>query len=53
MKNLELDLYGDVGDPAGIDPAKVVALLRNAEDVTEIECRIIRWAGTLSMASRS
>ena len=30
MKNLEIDLYGDVGDPAGIDPAKVVALLRNA-----------------------
>ena len=29
MKTLKIDLYGDVGDPAGIDPAKVVALLRN------------------------
>ena len=45
MKTLKIDLYGDVGDPAGIDPAKVVALLRNAEDVTEIECRINSMGG--------
>ena len=40
MKTLELDLYGDVGDPAGIDPAKVVALLRNAPDVKAITVRL-------------
>lgn len=40
MKALELDLYGDVGDPAGIDPAKVVALLRNAPDVKAIVVRM-------------
>ena len=37
-KRLELDLYGTVGSfwDDGINAAKVVALLRNAEDVTEI-----------------
>ena len=40
MKTLEIDLYGDVGDPAGIDPAKVVALLRNAPDVKVITVRL-------------
>ena len=37
---LELDLYGDVGDPAGIDPAKVVALLRNAPGARAITVRL-------------
>ena len=40
MKTLELDLYGSVGDPAGIDAAKVVALLRNAPDVKVITVRL-------------
>ena len=40
MKTLELDLYGSVGDPAGINPAKVVALLRNAPDVKAITVRL-------------
>jgi len=40
MKTLKIDLYGDVGDPAGIDPAKVVALLRNAPDVKVITVRL-------------
>lgn len=46
-KRLELDLYGTVGSiwDDGIDAAKVVALLRNAEDVTEIECRINSMGG--------
>jgi len=40
MKTLELDLYGSVGDPAGIDPAKVVALLRGAPDAKTIVVRL-------------
>lgn len=46
-KRLELDLYGTVGSiwDDGINAAKVVALLRNAEDVTEIECRINSMGG--------
>ncbi len=40
MKTLELDLYGDVGAVDGIDPAKVVALLRNAPDVKAIVVRM-------------
>lgn len=40
MKSLELDLYGSVGDPAGIDPAKVVALLRGAPDAKTIVVRL-------------
>jgi len=40
MKTLQLDLYGDVGDPAGIDAAKVVALLRNAPDAKRINIRL-------------
>ena len=40
MKSLELDLYGSVGDPAGIDPAKVVALLRNAPGAKVITVRL-------------
>ncbi len=40
MKTLELDLYGDVGSVYGIDPAKVVALLRNAPDVKAITVRL-------------
>lgn len=40
MRTLELDLYGSVGDPAGIDPAKVVALLRGAPDAKTIVVRL-------------
>ena len=40
MKSLELDLYGSVGDPAGIDPAKVVAILRGAPDAKTIVVRL-------------
>jgi len=40
MQNLELDLYGSVGDPAGIDPAKVVAILRGAPDAKTIVVRL-------------
>ena len=42
MKTLELDLYGIVGDTwgDGIAPAKVVALLRNADGAEEIVVRI-------------
>ncbi len=40
MKTLELDLYGSVGDPAGIDPAKVVALLRNAPGAKVVTVRL-------------
>lgn len=41
-KRLELDLYGIVGDTLGdgIAPAKVVALLRNADGAEEIVVRI-------------
>ena len=37
---LELDLYGDVGAVDGIDPAKVVALLRGAPDAKTIVVRL-------------
>ncbi len=40
MKSLELDLYGDVGAVDGIDPAKVVALLRNAPGAKAITVRL-------------
>ena len=40
MKSLELDLYGDVGAVDGIDPAKVVALLRGAPDAKRINIRL-------------
>ena len=40
MKTLEIDLYGDVGGFDGIDPAKVVALLRGAPDAKTIVVRL-------------
>ena len=46
MQNLELDLYGSVGDPAGIDPAKVAALLRGAPDAKRINIRLNSAGGS-------
>ena len=43
---LELDLYGSVGDPAGIDPAKVAALLRGAPDAKRINIRLNSAGGS-------
>jgi len=46
MKTLQLDLYGDVGDPAGIDAAKVAALLRGAPDAKRINIRLNSAGGS-------
>ena len=48
MKTLELDMFGSIGEVDGVDPSKIVALLREAKDVRTILVRINSYGGAAS-----